>query len=339
MTQSWLITAGQVLRGLCDASLSCESPHSIRASWYLTPERHIVEYCVAAVIGPALLWLSMRKLNAVRRAALSSPSLAPVSRMDAIVAASMFASVAVVVAGKIHPCFTESPPSYLRLYFLLMPCHIMSVLLAWLLLTRHRHNEFLFNLALCCSFGQCVPPLPLSPPSQSPLTRLPLVCARACACVRVRVLPRRVSGIVFPDTRGYTMPLEIEAYWAQHILLVLLPFYLQWRGIYATYPSATWTSLAAFSAMFVWLFLVITPVCLLGNVNLLYMVAPPRLPFASGFGANYRIYFTCLVAVMIAISRLLFGDLPVLALRRARGAVSLVKAKAPSMVLAKQKLL
>jgi len=106
------------------------------------------------------------------------------------------------------------------------------------------------------------------------------------------------------------MPFEIEYFWANHVLLLFIPFYFL---LTSKVPAASggivdflkWWLLSC-STTGIFYFAFATPLSILSRLNLNYMLSPPPVPPPGvSLTENFRIESMALMAVGFFISRLI----------------------------------
>ena len=287
--------------------------------------QHLVEIAlIACTMVPSLIavhrrarWLAQVATDPSRsRSACATPrcwtSLAAFG--DAAVIGALAASLIAQVAYKA----TNG-----RLLFLLQPCHLLTSLLLTAALSRGRVGAIAFDVYLHNMF------YPISA-LLFPGARVCGVCACACACavclrvcvfvsvslcicVRVRVCACVLCGCVMcasperggawscicADVRDLVLPGELFAFFAQHAVLVLAPFYMLRRG---TQPLFRQQIVLHWLAFNLFNMLLLAPLGLRTGVNVNYITHPPK-PLAL-FGRAYRMMMVPLTLAFTALSRL-----------------------------------
>lgn len=141
--------------------------------------------------------------------------------------------------------------------YLLNPCHIVTVIQIFLL-------------------------------AAPPTSRLITVLFR----IHIHCMNGPLLAIFFPVLNTRTLPMELESYWIQHILMLVIPFYLLRTGMKGAYTveavkDFSWTFLTM-GLLFFYHFLLLHILGVITQVNLNSMVCPAVSdPFR---GQNYRIW-------------------------------------------------
>eukprot|EP01098_Paradermamoeba_levis_P012052 TRINITY_DN520_c0_g3_i2.p1 TRINITY_DN520_c0_g3~~TRINITY_DN520_c0_g3_i2.p1 ORF type:complete len:336 (-),score=104.98 TRINITY_DN520_c0_g3_i2:19-939(-) len=117
--------------------------------------------------------------------------------------------------------------------------------------------------------------------------------------VGVYMLGFTALALAVPDTSDLQLPFHIHVFWAQHILLLLLPIYLLASRRF--FPEINFRSLMfAIGWGFVYGFVVQAPLALVTGVNINYMLwPPPGQPLA---GPWYRWFFCSVFASMFTVT-------------------------------------
>ena len=140
------------------------------------------------------------------------------------------------------------------MWFMLMPCHVLTSCLLVLLFSKARFTTTLFNCYLYYTF-------------------MPIL------------------AIIFPDHRDYIFPFEVFDYYLQHILMILLPPYFLIRKRFTIYGgAAVYTRAYIYGAIY--FTHVLGSLAVLTGFNLNYMMAPPR-GLLTKFGIYYRLIQQC----------------------------------------------
>jgi len=108
-----------------------------------------------------------------------------------------------------------------------------------------------------------------------------------------------VLALIFPVLDTYTMPGEVELFWAQHIAMLLVPIFLATQSdtFSAPRPGSLYAALLSYAVFFLYHMLILQPVALLTGVNLDFIMCPaPNDPF---YGPNYLLQHIWIQAVLI----------------------------------------
>lgn len=134
--------------------------------------------------------------------------------------------------------------------------------------------------------------------------------------ISIFVLPSLTGcflAMLFPDTSGLSQPLEMEAYWMQHVVILLMPLYLLYRKDFLALRLASTKSVFVglwICAFLHWSLYELVDLAFLVNVE--FMLCPtaamlsifPMLPRSFvGLFSSYRVMltlFVCIVAFPIA---------------------------------------
>jgi len=159
--------------------------------------------------------------------------------------------------------------STLQLVYLLSPCHMVTAFQIYIL---------------------------ASPPS---------VHTQSIYRVHIGLLNGAVLAILFPVTDTQTQPFEVELYWIQHIMMLLLPMFLSRQGEPFTPEPIKEVSFAclSYAIFFLYHIIILQPVAIFTGINLDFILCPaPSDPFA---GTNY-IFHACWsqAVVIFAVTRI-----------------------------------
>lgn len=110
--------------------------------------------------------------------------------------------------------------------------------------------------------------------------------------VQIHCLNGPLLAIFFPVLNTRELPMELESYWIQHILMLIIPFYLLRTGMNGAYTveslkDFSWTVMTL-GFLFLYHFLLLQILGIVTQVNLNSMVCPAVSdPFR---GQNYRLW-------------------------------------------------
>lgn len=91
----------------------------------------------------------------------------------------------------------------------------------------------------------------------------------------IRLLIVSLLAIIFPDTRDYHQLFELEVFWIEHILLVLVPIYFMLTNRYIVLQQTWHMTVACYLIMALYHSLVLAFISILTGYNLNYMLNPP----------------------------------------------------------------
>ena len=180
--------------------------------WIISPEQHAVEGTLYTLASILVTVVAYKRVSA---AAKSWQNLAPSwwqhehaskwgRRLDALFAAWLLCLFVVQVQYKIR----RDPVSLSHLWWLLMPCYPVTLLLAAALsgVCSARQSDYLYNAAMIVMWAPTM-------------------------------------AIAFPDPSHYTYDLELAVFWCHHLSLLVVPVYAALCGRYRTAPLPwPWTS-------------------------------------------------------------------------------------------------
>ncbi|KAJ7325984.1 hypothetical protein OS493_028706 [Desmophyllum pertusum] len=126
--------------------------------------------------------------------------------------------------------------------------------------------------------------------------------AKACSGrIHNYLLFGALQAVLFPAVNTRLLPFEVTTYWMQHILILVVPFFLvSCQGPFSLEPvwDFTWATLT-FTLFSIYMLLVLQPLGMILHVNLNNMVCPAVSdPF---HGPYYRIIACCHQPVLIFV--------------------------------------
>ncbi|XP_067122259.1 transmembrane protein 164 [Centruroides vittatus] len=110
--------------------------------------------------------------------------------------------------------------------------------------------------------------------------------------IQIHCLNGPLLAIFFPVLNTRELPMELESYWIQHILMLIIPFYLLRTGMNGAYTveclkDFSWTAMTL-GILFLYHFILLQILGIVTQVNLNSMVCPAVSdPFR---GQNYRLW-------------------------------------------------
>lgn len=155
-----------------------------------------------------------------------------------------------------------------RVWFILMPCHLLTIPIACCTVWRTRASAVLFQ-ALC----------------------------------HYMIFP--VLALTLSDTRDYQLPFEVEGYWIQHGLMVLIPLRELLFARRTLGPLTVRAHLLYWGLFSSLIWHIHLPVGLITSCNMNFMFhPPPGAPLSSALGTMYRPVYTVGFLLMTSLSRL-----------------------------------
>ncbi|KAG0321506.1 hypothetical protein BGZ99_003889 [Dissophora globulifera] len=106
-------------------------------------------------------------------------------------------------------------------------------------------------------------------------------------------------ALLSPDLRDYNMFFEVENFFIEHYLLLLVPVYMIWSNRYVIWPASLDVALMSFSLFALYHSMILSTMALLKGMNLNYLLMPPPGPLQA-FGRWYRpvMYLFCVFLTM-----------------------------------------
>ncbi|KAG0246931.1 hypothetical protein BGX31_005419 [Mortierella sp. GBA43] len=94
-------------------------------------------------------------------------------------------------------------------------------------------------------------------------------------------------ALATPDLRDYNLFFEVENFYIEHYLLILVPIYAVWSNRYVIWPVSMDVTFMSFSLFALYHSFVLSTIALLKGQNLNYLLIPPPGPLQM-FGKWYR---------------------------------------------------
>jgi len=218
------------------------------SSWYLPPERHVVEMAIITAVSlGALFMLRIPRISNKEKDNFQFPTA-----LRLLIGACFVLQIVYKLAG--YPG---------KLFMMLMPCNTI-----WIMHTIH-------------AFGPG-----LSANSRHVLSQLSITYFG---------LP--VVAIAVPDVSDLTLPWEVEYFFINHAILLVIPIYWVSSGRVSLLPSKRESTVGNFVAWHafacacfgLFYFALVTPLAVYSGINLNYMLSPPPNPGDMVSGPNFRL--------------------------------------------------
>ncbi|KAF8924125.1 TMEM164 family-domain-containing protein [Dissophora ornata] len=232
---------------------------SLKGSWYLSPRRHIVEFLI---YNSVFVYTTLY----FYRRALSPGS--PISLLfqsyvppakKSKIEITVMITLATSLMITVYQKWTRG-----GMLYLLQPCH-MSAMLLIVILSGPKNKKWphiLLNIYFHIMWGTML-------------------------------------ALLAPDLRDYNLFFEIENFFIEHYLLLLVPVYMIWSNRYVIWPVSMDVALMSFSLFALYHSMILSTMALLKGQNLNYLLMPPPGPLQS-FGRWYRpvMYAFCVLLTM-----------------------------------------
>lgn len=261
-----LTWVGQWVREVAHAMPDGGARNSNEGTWFLHPEQHLVECAVAVVF----VWVLLSRARVRPTGSAPAPAVGRRSLLDWAMAGGLFVSWAMMCYWKAISGLPRDPDTYERLWFMLMPCHLLTPVVGLLCIARGRLATLTFNLML---YWMHFPTL----------------------------------GLASPDTRDYKHFGEVEFYWVQHILLFLAPFVLLAERRFPLWKLDAAVACLAVAIPLTLFFHLFVAISFIRGINLNFMLSPPAAKALLMMGPYYRIGFSLTATVLCFISRPVMG--------------------------------
>ncbi|CAO3686930.1 unnamed protein product [Umbelopsis ramanniana] len=235
---------------------------SVVGSWYVPPSQH----------GLELMCLSLVFALGTTYYGLAAfgPGLnrkllfnfAP-TRKASLVERTLFAALVISLATTyIHKLIRGTT------LFMLQPCHMSAILLILVMSWPDKSSPIphvLFNIYLHTYWGT-------------------------------------IAALLFPDLRDHYLIGETFNFFAEHIIILILPFYMVYSGRYLVLPSSYKVAMFAFMLYGLYHSPLIHIVALKSTININYIFTPPPIGFLIKIGVLYRpfLYFVAMANMFIS---------------------------------------
>lgn len=226
------------------------------AVWYLTPEHHVLECMIMITLGIifCLIPEQYQPANGCQKQTNGTYEHF-IQIIDCIIRYSM------TIDYILHIYFkrvTGNNPSIKGLLWLLQPCainHLFIVLSFYF--PNYLQTPHTIALLLAYTFG--------------------------------------TAGAVFnPDCADKIKPLELQHFWLQHIMVLIVPYWLFAINISAVSAAISVVSVMRAQAYFqFYQFGFLEIVSILSGMNINYTTTPPNIPLLHNFGKKYRSAAVC----------------------------------------------
>mmetsp|Transcript_45372 Transcript_45372/g.55052 ORF Transcript_45372/g.55052 Transcript_45372/m.55052 type:complete len:335 (-) Transcript_45372:120-1124(-) len=247
------------------------------ASWYISPERHVIESVISISIALVLLFLSLKSIVPYPEppSSITSPPKKhhlrppPFLRFTTLI----FCTLMVLYKSLSYPG---------KIYLLVMPCNLnwcMAFLLAYCNLGAHASH---------------------------------IICQ-----LWISMAGLTIVAMATPDTSDLTLPGEVTYFFANHVALLLYPIYYLMSGKITVLPMSPnestlgcftkwWVlSCAAFTLFYM---IVAAPASMYSGLNLNYMMSPPPTPGDLITGVGYRVDSAwCVYTLFFVIRGVILG--------------------------------
>ncbi|KAF1798955.1 TMEM164 family-domain-containing protein [Mucor lusitanicus] len=161
-----------------------------------------------------------------------------------------------------------------RVWFMMQPCHMSGVLLLFTLVYPNKRSpipHIFFNIYLHLQWGA-------------------------------------LAALAFPDLREHTMIGETFNFFAEHILLLVVPVYMIYSRRYVVLPKSREILLLSFFSYSFFHTPLLHLISLVSGYNLNYMWAPPPIKFLLDLGPLYRIVMFGAAFVFKFVTRFIFVE-------------------------------
>ncbi|EPB84092.1 hypothetical protein HMPREF1544_09152 [Mucor circinelloides 1006PhL] len=161
-----------------------------------------------------------------------------------------------------------------RVWFMMQPCHMSGVLLLFTLVYPNKRSpipHIFFNIYLHLQWGA-------------------------------------LAALAFPDLREHTMIGETFNFFAEHILLLVVPVYMIYSRRYVVLPKSKEILFLSFFSYSFFHTPLLHLISLVSGYNLNYMWAPPPIKFLLDLGPFYRIVMFGAAFVFKFVTRFIFVE-------------------------------
>jgi hypothetical protein len=237
----------------------CVPGEAMISYWYLTPAHQLLEtVAVNAAFIPLVLYLGRAPWRVgVPAASGGGAGGVALALLDAVLSLTTVVCSVFTVYYKLQP----DCAGRIRLAYILQPCHLSNLMLvvlaACLAAGRGAAASPLFEAYLCTVFGA-------------------------------------IFALATPDFRGLYLPLEVEHFIVQHLLLLALPcVWIARRRFHCYHDWRPWVF--SWAAMTLAHWDVFQPASWLSAHNVNYMMVPPEIPLLATKAYRLVMIGVCLI--------------------------------------------
>ncbi|GAB5586252.1 hypothetical protein Unana1_01152 [Umbelopsis nana] len=112
-----------------------------------------------------------------------------------------------------------------------------------------------------------------------------------------------IAALLFPDLRDHCLIGETVNFFAEHILILILPFYMIYTGRYLVLPASFILAMFSFTLYGLYHSPLIHIVALKSSININYIFTPPPIGFLIEMGVLYRPLLYCVAMANMFLSR------------------------------------
>ncbi|KAG1181371.1 hypothetical protein G6F36_009935 [Rhizopus arrhizus] len=255
---------GFILAIAADVPTETDWAQSSYGSWYNDPRQHGLELLFLATFYASITFILFRRvLKPGKRHYKLLTEFQPPKKASLTEKGMTIALASSLSLTLIHKIIRN------RVWFMLQPCHISGLLLVFALLYPNKQSplpHILFNIYLHLQWGA-------------------------------------LAALAFPDLREHSLIGETFNFFAEHVLLLIVPIYMIYSRRYVVLPKSKEILFLSFFSYCFFHTPVLHTLSLASGFNLNYMWTPPPIKLLLDLGPSYRIVMYGVAFILKFITR------------------------------------
>jgi len=250
---------------------------SVVGSWYIAPSQHGLELLILSLVfGLGTTYYGLTAFGHGINRKLLF-NFSPVNKHSHLVERTLFTALAMsLTTTLVHKIIRR------HVLFMLQPCHMSAMLLLFVMAWPQKSSPIpnvLFNIYLHTFWGT-------------------------------------IAALVFPDLRDHYLIGETVNFFAEHMLILILPFYMVHTGRYLVLPASFKVAMFSFALYGLYHSPFIHIVALKSSININYIFVPPPIGFLVEMGPLYRPLLYCVAMANTFLSRYILVETALIVLRK-----------------------
>ncbi|KAI8971575.1 TMEM164 family-domain-containing protein [Mycotypha africana] len=270
LLQPWLVKLDASVRSIAaNVTVETDWAQSSYGSWYNQPFQHGLELLfLATTYGFVTYFMFRRLLTPGTKNYERLVAFQPVMKASVTERSVTFALFLSLLLTLTHKVIRH------RVWFMLQPCHMSGVLLLFTLVYPNKRSpipQIFFNIYLHLQWGA-------------------------------------LAALAFPDLREHSLIGETFNFFAEHILLLLVPVYMIYSRRYIVLPRSKEILFLSFFSYSFFHTPLLHVISLTTGFNLNYMWAPPPIKILLRLGPFYRIVMYGMAFIFKFITRFILVE-------------------------------